>query len=152
MRLLPVLRRNPDISTDFFRGWDDLDTEISRFFGLPSSPRTIETSWLPALEVEDTKDALLIRAEIPGMEKEDIEVSVHGDVLTLKGEKKQGNDAKEKGAVRTERYYGAFSRSFTLPSTVDPETVKAAYRNGVLELALSKREEAKPKQIKIDVK
>jgi HSP20 family protein len=93
----------------------------------------------------------MVKADIPGLDKEDIDISVHGDTLTIKGEKKEEKESKDKGLVKTERFYGSFNRSLTLPSEVDAAKVKASYNNGVLELTLPKKEESKPKQIKIDV-
>jgi len=84
--------------------------------------------------------------------KEDIDVSVLNDVLTIKGEKKQEKEVNEKGYVRSERFYGSFQRTIALPAGVDAAKVAAAYKNGVLELTLPKKEDAKPKQIKVDVK
>ncbi|MBI3616889.1 MAG: Hsp20/alpha crystallin family protein [Candidatus Omnitrophica bacterium] len=108
--------------------------------------------WAPAVDIIDEKDDIRVRADLPGMKKEDIEVSVNNDTLSIKGEKKEEKEIKEKDYVRSERYYGAFQRSFTLPAGVDPQKVNAAYKDGVLEITLPKREDAKPKQIKVDIK
>jgi len=86
------------------------------------------------------------------MKKDEIEVSVHGDTLIIKGEKKQEKEVKEKDYVRTERFYGSFNRAIRLPAAVDAPKVNASYKNGVLELVLPKKEESKPKQLKIDIK
>ncbi|MBF0217148.1 MAG: Hsp20/alpha crystallin family protein [Candidatus Omnitrophica bacterium] len=112
----------------------------------------LESAWSPAIDVFDSKDNILVKADIPGMKKEDIEVSVHGDTLSIKGEKKEEKEVKEKDFVKTERFYGSFTRSLRLPSEVDSEKVTATYKDGVLELTLAKREETKPKQIKIEIK
>ena len=109
------------------------------------------TYWTPSIEIIDNKNDLKVLAEIPGLNKEDIQVAVDGDTLTLKGEKKQSVDSNEKGVVRSERLYGTFYRALTLPKTVDSNNIKAVYNNGVLELTLPKIEEAKPKQIVIGV-
>lgn len=110
-----------------------------------------DTFWSPSIEVVDGKNELRVLAEIPGIEKEAISVSVDGDVLTVKGEKKQANESNENGVLRSERVYGSFYRALTLPQTVDASNIKATYKNGVLELTLPKREESKPKQITISV-
>jgi HSP20 family protein len=89
--------------------------------------------------------------EIPGMEEKDLKVEVEGNVLTVSGERKLEKEVKEEHFRRKERHYGEFSRSFTLPGTVDPGKIKANYVNGVLEIELPKRAEAKPKQIKVNV-
>jgi HSP20 family protein len=150
--MLPAIRREHE--GGLFRNWDDLDAELSRFFGWPLGVRSslLDSRWMPAVEVADGKDEVTVKAELPGMEKDQIHVTVHGDILTIEGEKKDVREGKDKDELRTERYYGAFSRSFTLPSAVDSGAVKALYQNGVLELTLPKKEEAKPKQIKIEVK
>jgi HSP20 family protein len=110
-----------------------------------------DSFWTPSIDVIDQKNNLKVLAEIPGLSKDDIQVSVDGDVLTVKGEKKQVNDTEENGVVRSERIYGHFYRALTLPKTVDSSNIKAAYNNGVLELTLPKIEAAKPKQIAISV-
>lgn len=112
----------------------------------------LEGVWNPAMDVYDSKDNIIVKVDIPGMKKEDIDVSVHGKTLVIKGEKKQARDVKEEGYVRTERFYGSFNRAVTLPATVDAGKVQAGYKNGVLELVLPKKEEAKPKQLKVNVK
>jgi HSP20 family protein len=110
-----------------------------------------DTYWTPSIDVIDSKNDVKVLAEIPGLNKDDIHVSVDGDVLTVKGEKKQVAETKENGVLRSERVYGSFYRALTLPKTVDAANIKAAYANGVLELTLPKIEEAKPKQISISV-
>lgn len=110
-----------------------------------------DTDWTPSIDVVNGKNDVKILAEIPGLNKEDIHVAVDGDVLTVKGEKKQTATSDENGLVRNERVYGSFYRALTLPKTVDSSNIKAAYNNGVLELTLPKIEEAKPKQIAISV-
>jgi HSP20 family protein len=101
--------------------------------------------------VHDSKDNLVVRADLPGLKKEDIEVSIQDGILVIRGEKKEEAERKGNGAVRTERFYGSFHRAVSLPAAVDDAKVKASYKNGVLELTLPKKEEAKPKQIKIDL-
>ncbi len=111
----------------------------------------VNSLWTPAIDVVDAKNEVRIQAEIPGLNKEDIKIAVDGDTLTITGEKKQINEVKEGNLIRTERAYGSFYRAMTLPQTVDSSAIKAAYKNGVLELTLPKKEEAKPKQITVDV-
>lgn len=105
----------------------------------------------PALDVEETKNSVLVKADLPGLKKEDIQVSVEDGFLTLRGEKKQEERKEESNLIREERWYGIFERVIELPNTVDAERVKAVYKNGVLELSFPKKEEAKPKQIQISV-
>jgi len=109
-------------------------------------------TWVPPVDVFQTGDhELVLKAELPDMTREDIDVTVENFVLTIKGEKKLTSDVKEEQYHHIERRYGAFSRSFSLPRTVDSGRVAAEYRNGVLTVRLPLREEAKPRQIKVDV-
>jgi HSP20 family protein len=105
----------------------------------------------PAIEVQEEKDAVVVKAEIPGMKKEDIEVNLSGDLLTIRGEKRQEEERKEKGYYYSERTYGGFSRSIQLPTDVQAEKVSAGFKDGVLEIRLPKTEEAKRKEVKIKV-
>ena len=110
-----------------------------------------ETAWFPAVDAYEDKEKLVIKADLPGLKQSEIDVSVEDGVLTIKGEKKKENEVKEKNYYHLERAYGSFERRFTLPTNVDTSKIKANYKEGVLELALTKKEEAKPKQIKVDV-
>jgi len=141
--------------------WDPVNTlvkfqdEFSRFFEEPvfrglRLPASI-TAWTPAVDIFETEHELVLKAELPDMQEKDIDVRVENNTLTLSGERKYEKDFKEENALRMERYYGTFSRTFTLPNTVKLDAVKAEYRNGVLTVKLPKLEEAKPKQIKITV-
>src|SRR5882672_1270184 len=118
-----------------------------RDFGLTAS-----TSWAPPVDVYQVADQeLMLKAELPEMSRDDIDITVENSLLTIKGEKKLSSDAKEEHFHHVERRYGTFSRSFSLPPTVDPSRVSAEYKDGVLTLRLPLREEAKPRSIKIDV-
>jgi len=108
-------------------------------------------SWMPAVDVRETKEALEIAAELPGLDPKDVEVSVDGGVLTLKGARRFEKATEGETYHRVERSYGAFERSFNLPTNVDADKVRAVYRHGILHLTLPKREEAKPKAIAINV-
>jgi HSP20 family protein len=105
----------------------------------------------PALDLYEDKDEIVVKAELPGMAKDDIQVSVTDNVLTIKGEKRQEEENKEKEYYRSERVYGAFLRSVALPTEVNPGKVRATFKNGVLEVRLPKSEAAKKKEIKINV-
>ena len=111
----------------------------------------VSGTWAPPVDVAETQDKILVRAEVPGIKQEDISIEFENGLLTLRGERKL---EKTEGVTwhRVERIYGNFSRSFTLPRTVDPERIAATYREGILEIEVPKREEAKPKHIKIAVK
>jgi HSP20 family protein len=110
-----------------------------------------ENGWKPLVDVVDNKDGILLKVEIPGVKQEDISISVEDNTLTVKGDRKQESQVNEEGCSRFERSYGVFQRSVLLPPTVDAERVKATYKDGVLEIQLPKKEEAKPKTIKIEV-
>jgi HSP20 family protein len=128
-----------------------MDQVFGEFFGrTPFSMAATEAIWSPLVDIHETKDAFLLMAELPGVKQEDVEVSVEGDTLTLKGERKREAEVKEDQYHRIERSYGRFERSILLPSVVDPNRVKATYRDGVLEVQLPKKEEAKPKAVKIE--
>ena len=111
----------------------------------------ISGSWMPAVDVRESKDALEISTELPGIEPKEVEVSVENGVLTLKGSRQFEKATEGETYHRVERAYGSFERSFSLPTNVDPERVQAVYRHGVLHLTLPKREEAKPRSISIKV-
>jgi HSP20 family protein len=111
----------------------------------------ISGSWMPAVDVRESKDALEISTELPGIEPKEVEVSVENGVLTLKGSRQFEKATEGETYHRVERAYGSFERSFSLPTNVDPEKVQAVYRHGVLHLTLPKREEAKPRSISIKV-
>lgn len=145
--------RNREV--DLFRDFEDLQREMDRLFDVSlyrKGGNGREIMAAPAVDVHQDKDNVYVKAELPGMAKEDIDVNVQENLLTIKGEKKQEKETKEKDCLRTERYYGLLSRTVTLPAGVDAAKVKAEYKNGILELVLPKREDAKPKQIKIEVK
>ena len=110
------------------------------------------STWMPPVDIYQTGEhELVLKAELPDMSREEIDISVENFVLTIKGEKKFANDVKEEQYHHVERRYGTFSRSFSLPQTVDPNKVSADYKQGVLTVRLPLREEAKPRQIKVDV-
>lgn len=111
----------------------------------------VSGTWVPPVDVAETQDKILVRAEVPGIRQEDISIEFENGLLTLRGERKL---EKSEGVTwhRVERIYGNFSRSFTLPRSVDPEKISASYREGILEVEVPKREEAKPKHIKIAVR
>ncbi len=108
-------------------------------------------SWSPAVDIFETKDSVVLKAELPGLEKKDFSIEVKDNLLTLKGERKCEKETKEDNYYRMERAYGSFTRSFTLPTAVDKDKVKAKFKDGVLEVTIPKTESAKPKQISVDV-
>jgi HSP20 family protein len=107
--------------------------------------------WAPSVDIFEHEGNLVLRAELPGIEPKDVDVRVENNVLTLRGERKFESEVKREKYHRVERAYGTFSRSFTLPNVVDTEKIKAEYKDGVLQVTLPQREEAKPKQIQVAV-
>ena len=113
---------------------------------------TTGTTWVPPVDIYQTGEhELVLKAEVPDLTREDIDITVENFVLTIKGEKKRAADVKDEHFHHIERSYGSFTRSFSLPRTVDASKVSADYKNGVLTVRLPLREEAKPRQIKVDV-
>ncbi|HET9179281.1 MAG TPA: Hsp20/alpha crystallin family protein [Terriglobia bacterium] len=108
-------------------------------------------TWVPPVDICETESSLVLKAELPGINPDDVEIRVEGGTLYLKGERKFEKDAKEENLHRVERPYGTFTRSFSLPNSIDSDRVKAEYQDGVLTLTMPKREAAKPKSIKIAV-
>jgi HSP20 family protein len=108
-------------------------------------------AWAPAVDIYETDKEIVMKAELPEMQEKDIEIKVEDNILVVAGERKMEKEVKEENYHRIERSYGSFHRSFTLPQTVDREGIKASYKDGVLKVVLPKKEEVKPKQIKIDV-
>ena len=124
---------------------DRLDHMINDFYG-------VGRSWMPAVDIFETKDReYVVKAELPDMKREDIQVTFENGVLTLTGERQTEFDSGQGTFHRSERAYGRFSRSFTLPATVDAARIKASYKDGVLTMRVPQREEAKPRQIAVDV-
>jgi HSP20 family protein len=108
-------------------------------------------AWAPAVDIFETENSIVLKAELPGVDPKDVEVRVEDNTLYLKGERKFEKETKEENYHRIERSYGSFARSFVLPNSMDAEKVAAEYQDGLLTLTLPKREEAKPKTIKINV-
>jgi HSP20 family protein len=139
---------------DPFREFVTLQDRMNRLFGdvyLRDEDVTQRGNWVPPVDIYETDNHdLVVKAELPDMTREDIEVTVENNVLTLKGTKKFAGDVTEDQFRRIERSYGTFSRSFTLPTTVDASKVSAEYKNGVLTVKLPFREEAKPRTINIE--
>ncbi|MBN1940458.1 MAG: Hsp20/alpha crystallin family protein [Candidatus Aminicenantes bacterium] len=109
----------------------------------------ISSNWAPAVDIYETANELVLTAEIPGIEEKDIEIKVEDNTLTLKGERKFEKETKEENFHRIERSYGSFFRAFSLPNSIDPEKILAEHENGVLKIVMPKRQELKPKTVKI---
>jgi HSP20 family protein len=109
------------------------------------------SAWAPAVDIYETEHELVVKADLPDIDPKDLDIRVENNILTIRGERKFEKQVNEDKYLRVERSYGFFARSFTLANTVNAEAIKADYQNGVLTLTIPKREEAKPKQIKVNV-
>jgi len=145
------------IRWDPFREISSLQERMNRLFSDVRSRKPfgeeeiVQGTWVPAVDIYETTDSIVLKAELPGITKEDISVEVKDNTLTLKGEKKFEKVVNEENYHRVERSYGTFQRAFTLPGTVEQDKVKAKFKDGILEITLPKMEQTKPKQIKVDV-
>jgi HSP20 family protein len=147
----------PEVQWNPFRQLTTLRDEIDRLFENPLSgfgemTQPFMSGWMPAVDLFEDKDNFTVNVELPGMKKEDIEVSVHEGVLTISGERKEEKEHKEAESYRAERFFGRFHRTVSLPVAVNAEKVAAAYKDGILTVTLPKSEEAKPKQIPVNAK
>jgi HSP20 family protein len=135
------------------RGSSSFQDQVNRLFhdAFETSDQSSLTTWAPAVDIFENQQELVVKADLPEVQPEDLDIRVENNVLTIRGERKFEKKENENNYLRVERTYGAFSRSFSLANTVNAEAIKAEYKNGVLELHIPKREEAKPKQIKVNV-
>ncbi len=144
-----------------FRDFVTLSDRMNRLFGETGGrnwPTTWPTEeglatgvWNPPVDVYETNESLVLKADLPEVSKDEVDISVEGNVLTIRGERKREQEVKGKDFYRMERSHGVFTRSFTLPGTVDAEKIEAGFTGGVLTVTLPKREESKPKQIRVKV-
>jgi len=137
-----------------FRRASTLQDQVNRLFGNVlerSAEESNLTSWAPAVDIYETEQELVVKADLPEVDPKDLDIRVENNILTIRGERKFEKKVNEDNYLRIERAFGAFSRSFSLANTVNSEAIKADYQNGVLTLTIPKREEAKPKQIKVNV-
>ena len=137
---------------DFSRLQDRMNRIFRESFGPEGSDEALTTSnFAPPVDVYEDEHNITLKIEVPGIDEKDINVSIENNTLTVRGERSFEKDEKEENFHRVERMYGSFTRSFTLPNTVDPEQVSAHYEKGVLKIRLVKKAEAKPKLIKVNV-
>ena len=133
----------------------DLRDEIDRLFEAPFSEfgrmPSLFSGWTPAIDLIENKDNVVVKVELPGMKKEDIEVTLHEGTLNIAGERKSEKKVEDTGLYRSERFFGRFQRAITLPAPVAGDKVKADYKDGILTVTLPKTEEARPKQIDVSV-
>jgi HSP20 family protein len=139
---------------DPFRDLNLLQDRMNRLFddagrNWKSDEPAATTTWSPSVDIFETQGEIVVKAELPGMDRSDIGLNIENNVLTLKGERRFEKETKEENYHRIERAYGAFSRSFSIPATVDEEKIRADYKDGVLKIVLPKKEQAKPKRIQI---
>jgi HSP20 family protein len=129
-----------------------LESQVNRIFGelLGRTEESNLTTWAPAVDIFESEHELVVKADLPDVKPEELDIRVENNILTIRGERKFEKKVDEKNYLRVERSYGAFARSFSLANTVNSEAIKADYRDGVLTLTIPKREEAKPKQIKVN--
>ena len=140
---------------DPFREFNTLQDRMNRLFRDSYSEGReeglITTAFAPAVDVYEDEHNVTLKIEVPGIEEKDIDIRIENNTLTVRGERKFEKDEKEENYLRVERQYGSFTRTFTLPNTVETENVSANYDKGVLKIKLAKRAEAKPKQIKVNI-
>ena len=144
---MSIVKYTPFAEFDTFpAGLRVFQDTVNRLFSEPNG-----RPWVPAVDIQETENELIVKADIPDVDMKDIDVRLENGTLTLRGERKFGQEKNEGGWHRLERGYGSFERVFTLPDTVDADAVKADYKNGVLTITLPKKEVAKPRQIKVSV-
>ncbi|MFN4196673.1 MAG: Hsp20/alpha crystallin family protein [Caldimicrobium sp.] len=130
----------------------EMDRLFQEFFGKSLFPERWEgIEWAPAVDVSETEDEIVVKADLPGVKPEDIEINIADNILTIKGEKKRESEEKKENFYRVERFYGSFMRSIQVPVKVDTEKIKAQYKDGVLKIILPKKPESKAKVIKVEV-
>ena len=140
-----------------FRDIMTLRDRMDRLFGegfgrgWPTEEGLTTGLWNPPVDVYETKDSIVLKADLPEVSKDEVDISIQGNVLSIRGQRKREQEVKEKDFYRMERSYGGFTRSFTLPGTVDADKIEASFSGGVLTVTLPKTEESKPKQIKVKV-
>jgi HSP20 family protein len=137
-----------------FRGTTTLQDQMNRLFNdvlERTGQESNLTAWAPSVDIYETEHELVVKADLPEVDTKDLDIRVENNILTIRGERKFEKKVNEENYLRVERSYGSFARSFTLANTVNSEAIKADYQDGVLTLSIPKREEAKPKQIKVNV-
>jgi HSP20 family protein len=147
---MPIIRWDP------FQELNLITSRMNRLFqdtyGQGSAEENLTTSaFVPPVDIYEDEHNISLKIEVPGIDQKDIDVRLENNTLTVRGERKFEKEEKEENFHRVERRYGSFYRAFTLPNTVDPDSVKADYDNGLLKITLAKKAEAKPKQIKVNV-
>jgi len=143
---MAIIKYSPFTDFESFPGLKAFEDTMSRLFAEPSA-----RPWVPPVDISENENELVVKADVPDVKFEDIQVNLENDTLTLKGVRKFEKASDKGGYHRIERSYGSFERSFTVPNTVDAEHVKADYKNGALTVTLPKKETAKPRKINVEV-
>jgi HSP20 family protein len=141
-----MIRYNPLETEDFPAGLRLFQDSLSRLFSEPAS-----RPWSPAVDIFETENELVLKADVPDVDPKNVGIQIEDGTLTLKGERRFENEKNGKGFHRIERSYGSFVRAFSLPDTIEPDKVKADYKNGVLTVTLPKKEIAKPRTVNVEV-
>ncbi len=152
---MALMKWNRSSVMDPFRHLLDLQDDMNRLFdiSLAKMPKeVIPTEWVPAVNVTEERDRFVVKADLPGIEQDKIDIEIQDNVLTIKGERSEEKEEKDKNFLRRECFYGAFERSLALPTDVDAGKAEAEYKDGVLIVTLPKKEEKKAKQIKLSLK
>lgn len=153
--IAPARRSRELTARDPFRS---LQQQVNRLFeetfgpSFPGEETLGVSTWAPSCDIYETDNEIVLKAELPGVKKEDVKVDIENNVLTLRGERKFEEETKKENFVRIERSYGNFLRSFSLPTAVDTSKINAEFKDGILQVILPKREESKPKTIEVKVK
>jgi HSP20 family protein len=145
------------VKWDPFRDLISIQDRMNKLFEQTLSRSRAEegiaaTTWTPAVDIYETPETIVMKAELPGLTRDDLDIQIRDNTLTLRGERRFAKDVQEENYLRIERAYGSFQRSFTLPTSIQQENVRAVFKDGVLELTLPKAEGAKPKKIAIEVR
>ena len=142
-------RNDHDPLETLLRFQDDLSRAIGPRNAQPPREHVSSRVWSPLVDVYEDGDAIVIKADLPGVNQNDIDIEMNNDTLTIRGERRFEDEARREGYVRVERQYGAFQRSFTIGIAVEPDKIKAVYKNGILELTLPKAEITKPRKVQV---
>jgi HSP20 family protein len=154
---MSLVRWNParELATwpsDLFGIQREMNRMFDGFFRGTNDEYYVISSWTPAVDIAEHDDEYLVKVELPGINKDEVKLTLENNILTIRGEKKQEKETKKESYHRVERSYGSFQRSFTLPAAVKADRIDASYKDGILTVSLPKAEEAKPKQIEVKVK
>ena len=145
--MLNLIRRHPAEKWGMMNLRDEVDRVFRDFYNTDFDGGS---RWMPSVDIAEDKDKFMLSAELPGVKKEDVKISLNNNTLTIEGEKKTDFEKKEDNSYRSERFYGKFSRSFTLSSEIEADKIEADFKDGILNVSLPKSEKVKPRQITIN--